>query len=163
LHLIVAPKLSGGWQHNYSPKTSQAGHVDERSILLCLVTWSFNELNFHARNVIEWFSWLRTTLSPCGATPTNTCIPPSFFGGWMLQHTAQLSKDNFLEKGCQFFFLLSINIFKINLTRRPSAFQSNFKNFNLLSQLFLKLTTVGGGSTCESILVESLHIPALRA
>jgi hypothetical protein len=30
LHLIVVPQLSGGWQHNYSTKTRQAGHANEQ-------------------------------------------------------------------------------------------------------------------------------------
>jgi hypothetical protein len=30
LHLIVVPQLSGGWQHNYSTKTRQAGHTNEQ-------------------------------------------------------------------------------------------------------------------------------------
>jgi hypothetical protein len=32
LHLTVVPKLSGGWQHNYSTKTRQASHANEQSI-----------------------------------------------------------------------------------------------------------------------------------
>jgi hypothetical protein len=32
LHLIVAQQLSGGWQHNYSTKTRQAGHANEQSM-----------------------------------------------------------------------------------------------------------------------------------
>ncbi len=32
MHLIVAPQLSGGWQHNYLNKTSQKGHANEQSI-----------------------------------------------------------------------------------------------------------------------------------
>ncbi len=32
LHLIVAPQLSGGWQHYYSTKTRQAGHANEQSM-----------------------------------------------------------------------------------------------------------------------------------
>ncbi len=32
LHLIMAPPLSGGWQHNYSTKTRQAGYANELSI-----------------------------------------------------------------------------------------------------------------------------------
>jgi hypothetical protein len=30
LHLIVVAQLSGGWQHNYSTKTRQAGHANEQ-------------------------------------------------------------------------------------------------------------------------------------
>jgi len=30
LHLIVAPQLSGGWQHKYSTKARQAGHANEQ-------------------------------------------------------------------------------------------------------------------------------------
>ncbi len=30
LHLIVAPQLGGGRQHNYSTKTRQAGHANEQ-------------------------------------------------------------------------------------------------------------------------------------
>jgi hypothetical protein len=34
---IVASQLSGGWRHNYSTKTRQAGHANEQSIYLrCL-------------------------------------------------------------------------------------------------------------------------------
>jgi hypothetical protein len=32
MHLIVAPQLSGDWQHNYSTKASQAGSTNELSI-----------------------------------------------------------------------------------------------------------------------------------
>ncbi len=32
LHLIVVPQLSSGWQHNYSTKTSQAGHANWQSM-----------------------------------------------------------------------------------------------------------------------------------
>jgi hypothetical protein len=32
LHLIVAPQLSSGWGHNYSPKTRQAGQANEQSM-----------------------------------------------------------------------------------------------------------------------------------
>ncbi len=32
LQLIVVPQLSGGWQHNYSTKTRQAGHANEQSL-----------------------------------------------------------------------------------------------------------------------------------
>ncbi len=32
LHLIVAPRLSGDWQHNYSTKTRQAGYANEQSM-----------------------------------------------------------------------------------------------------------------------------------
>jgi hypothetical protein len=32
LQLIVAPHLSGGWQHNYSTKTRQAGRANEQPI-----------------------------------------------------------------------------------------------------------------------------------
>ncbi len=32
LHLIVAPKLSDGWQHNYSTKTRLVSHANEHSI-----------------------------------------------------------------------------------------------------------------------------------
>ncbi len=32
MHLIVAPQLSGGYQHNYPTKTVQAGHANEQSI-----------------------------------------------------------------------------------------------------------------------------------
>jgi hypothetical protein len=32
LHLIVAPQLSVGWQHNYSTKARQADHVYEQSV-----------------------------------------------------------------------------------------------------------------------------------
>jgi hypothetical protein len=32
LHLIVVPQLGGGWRHNYSTKTRQAGHVNEQSM-----------------------------------------------------------------------------------------------------------------------------------
>ncbi len=32
LHLIVAPWLSSGWQHNYSTKTRQAGQANEQSM-----------------------------------------------------------------------------------------------------------------------------------
>jgi hypothetical protein len=28
-HWIVAPQLSGGWQHNYSIKIRQVGHANE--------------------------------------------------------------------------------------------------------------------------------------
>jgi hypothetical protein len=31
-HLIVAPQLSSGWQHNYSTKTRQAGRANEQSM-----------------------------------------------------------------------------------------------------------------------------------
>jgi hypothetical protein len=31
-HLIMAPQLSGGWQHNYSTKTRQVGRANEQSI-----------------------------------------------------------------------------------------------------------------------------------
>jgi hypothetical protein len=31
-HLIVAPQLSGGWRHNYSTKTRQAGCANEQSM-----------------------------------------------------------------------------------------------------------------------------------
>jgi len=34
MHLIVAPQLSGGWQHNYSTKTWQADHANEQSFYL---------------------------------------------------------------------------------------------------------------------------------
>jgi hypothetical protein len=43
LHQIVAPQLSGGWQHNYSTKTRQAGHAYKQYIyylmfvVLCLL------------------------------------------------------------------------------------------------------------------------------
>jgi hypothetical protein len=36
LYLIVAPLLIGGWQHNYSTKTRQAGRANEQSILLII-------------------------------------------------------------------------------------------------------------------------------
>jgi hypothetical protein len=32
LHLIVAPQLCSGWQHNYSTKTRQAGRANEQSM-----------------------------------------------------------------------------------------------------------------------------------
>jgi hypothetical protein len=32
LHLIVAPQLGAGRQHNYSTKTRQAGHANEQSM-----------------------------------------------------------------------------------------------------------------------------------
>ncbi len=32
LHPNVVPNLRGGWQHNYSAKTKQAGCADEQSI-----------------------------------------------------------------------------------------------------------------------------------
>ncbi len=32
LHQIVVPQVSGGWQHNYSTKTRQAGYANEQSI-----------------------------------------------------------------------------------------------------------------------------------
>jgi hypothetical protein len=32
LHLIVAPQLRSGWQHNYSTKTKQAGQVNKQSM-----------------------------------------------------------------------------------------------------------------------------------
>jgi hypothetical protein len=32
LHLIVAPQLSSGWQHNYSTKTRQVGRANEQSM-----------------------------------------------------------------------------------------------------------------------------------
>ena len=32
MHLIVAPQLSSGWQHNYSTKTWQAGWANEQSM-----------------------------------------------------------------------------------------------------------------------------------
>jgi hypothetical protein len=32
LHLIVAPQLCSGWQHNYSTKTRQAGWANEQSM-----------------------------------------------------------------------------------------------------------------------------------
>jgi len=32
LHLIVAPQLSSGWQHNYSTKTRQTGHAIKQSM-----------------------------------------------------------------------------------------------------------------------------------
>jgi len=42
----VAPWLSGGWQHNYSNKTRQAGCDKEQSIiLLCLCTASKHKTN----------------------------------------------------------------------------------------------------------------------
>ncbi len=31
-HMIVAPQISGGRQHNYSNKARQAGHANEQSI-----------------------------------------------------------------------------------------------------------------------------------
>jgi hypothetical protein len=41
LHLIVAPQLSGGWQHYYSTKARQAGRTNEQSIYsqLSVVLW----------------------------------------------------------------------------------------------------------------------------
>ncbi len=30
LHLIMAPQLSSGWQHNYSTKTRQVGQANEQ-------------------------------------------------------------------------------------------------------------------------------------
>ncbi len=50
LHLIVAPQLSRGWQHNYSMKVRQAGRTDEQSmyspmsVTCCL--WVSVELKF---------------------------------------------------------------------------------------------------------------------
>jgi hypothetical protein len=40
LHLIVAPQLSGGSQHNYSAKTRQASRANEQSMysLMSMVT-----------------------------------------------------------------------------------------------------------------------------
>jgi hypothetical protein len=32
LHLIVAPHLSSGWEHNYSTQTRQAGCVNEQCV-----------------------------------------------------------------------------------------------------------------------------------
>jgi len=32
LRLIVAPQLSGGWQHDYSNKTRLAGHTNKQSM-----------------------------------------------------------------------------------------------------------------------------------
>jgi hypothetical protein len=32
LHLIVAPQLISGWQHNYSTKTRQVGQANEQSM-----------------------------------------------------------------------------------------------------------------------------------
>jgi hypothetical protein len=32
LHLIMAPQISRGWQHNYSTKTTQVGHANEQSM-----------------------------------------------------------------------------------------------------------------------------------
>ncbi len=32
LDLIVVPPLNGGWQHNYSIKTREAGHANEQCI-----------------------------------------------------------------------------------------------------------------------------------
>ncbi len=34
LHWIVAPQINGGWQHNYSTKTWQAGWVNDQSIFI---------------------------------------------------------------------------------------------------------------------------------
>jgi hypothetical protein len=34
LHPLVAPQLSGGWQHNYSTKTREASHANEQSFYL---------------------------------------------------------------------------------------------------------------------------------
>jgi hypothetical protein len=38
LHLIVVTMLSGGWQHNYSTETRQAGDADEQSVYYCLMS-----------------------------------------------------------------------------------------------------------------------------
>ncbi len=36
--MILAPQLSGGWWHNYSTKTRQAGSANEQS-MCCLMSW----------------------------------------------------------------------------------------------------------------------------
>ena len=37
LHLIVASQLGGGWRHNNSTKTREAGHANEQSIFFSYV------------------------------------------------------------------------------------------------------------------------------
>jgi hypothetical protein len=49
LHLIVAPQLSRGWQHNYSTKTRQAGQANEQSMysLMSMATTLSKVRNFY--------------------------------------------------------------------------------------------------------------------
>jgi hypothetical protein len=43
LHLIVVPQLRGGWQHNYSNKTRQAGPANEKSMYYLMFMGMGNE------------------------------------------------------------------------------------------------------------------------
>jgi hypothetical protein len=52
----VVPHLSGGWRHNNSTKTRQAGHANEHSIYY-LISMSMNQRNF----CIIWFNYSFTS------------------------------------------------------------------------------------------------------
>ncbi len=50
LHLIVAPQLDGGWRHNYSTKTRQAGRANEQSmcsLMSMFQTYLISKLSTH--------------------------------------------------------------------------------------------------------------------
>jgi len=53
LHLIVAPQLSSGWQHNYSTKTRQAGHANEQSMysLMSMSATMMDKLKLTGQNL----------------------------------------------------------------------------------------------------------------
>jgi hypothetical protein len=43
----VAPQQSGGWQHNYSTKTRQAGHTNEQAVIIGTIFETRNDFNFN--------------------------------------------------------------------------------------------------------------------
>ncbi len=58
MHLIVAPQLSGDWQHNYSTKASQAGSTNDQSI------YSFMHLVDPIRSLFYMLDHLIVNISP---------------------------------------------------------------------------------------------------
>ncbi len=83
LHLIVVPKLSCGWQHNYSTKTRQSSHANEQSMdslmsnelhrqavgaCSCIHNTSFSLLSVNGSNKLECY----TTLGLKAMSGTNT-------------------------------------------------------------------------------------------
>jgi hypothetical protein len=54
-HLIVAPQLSSGWQHNYPTKTRQAGCTDEQSMYsFVYVSEEKSNNNNHLYKGLDW-------------------------------------------------------------------------------------------------------------
>jgi hypothetical protein len=68
MHMIVAPQISGGWQHNYSTKARQAGHAKEQSVYNILsldnMMWWFVPCKFFKFSL--YICEQGRSLCPCG-------------------------------------------------------------------------------------------------